>query len=327
VLEKHQPGREASWAAGGMLAYCEAGPNPLFRQLAYASASMYPAFVEGLQERSGVDVDFRRAGTIRFFDAAEAAIPDAIQDVIKDAKPLSIGELRALEPSIGYSSSAALLAEDWVDPRQLLEALLKTALNLGVHVASGADVTHLQIEDGKAVAAVTTKTRYAAKVFVNCAGAWAGNWSPIRVPVRPIKGQMLALLSAGDSIIQHVVRGNGVYVIPRADGRIVVGSTVEDVGFDKRVDSQTIQRMHQAAAILIPQLGEARIHEDWAGLRPCSPDKLPIMGETSLEGYFVSTGHYRDGILLAPVSAKLMAQIVSGFESEMDIEAFSPARF
>jgi glycine oxidase len=320
MLEKHHPGREASWAAGGMIAHCEVGPHPLFRLLAMASAQMYPDFVHAVQDESGTNVDLRRYGTIRFLD-------DEGNDVAEEGKPLSPEAIRELEPELAYSAPARLLPEFCVDPRLLVEALLKAALHRGVHVASGADVTHLQVEEGRAIAAITTKTRYVAKYIVNCAGAWSGQFSPVPIPTRPMKGQMLALVAERRNLLRHVIRGSGVYVIPRSDGRIVVGSTVEDVGFDKRVSPGAIQRMHKAASVLVPQLGEARILEDWAGLRPCTPDKLPIMGKTSVEGYFVATGHYRDGILLAPTNARLMSQLILRQPLDIDFDSFSPTRF
>jgi glycine oxidase len=321
VLDKHHPGREASWAAGGMIAHCEAGPHPLFRQLANAGAQMYPAWVHLLQDQSGINVDLRSQGTIRFVDRDEIDWGTA-------GKSLSAEQLRELEPNLGYTAPAKLLPEHCVDPRLLVEALLKAALHLGVHVAAGADVTHLHLDGEKAVAAVTTKTRYTARAIVNCAGAWSGQFSPVLIPARPVKGQMLALISDRPGlVVRHVVRGNGVYVIPRSDGRIVVGSTVEDVGFDKRVNPEVVQRLHRAATVLVPELGEARIHDDWAGLRPGTPDGLPIMGKTSVEGYLVATGHYRDGILLAPITARLMSQLVLGTLPDTDFEAFSLSRF
>jgi glycine oxidase len=118
-----------------------------------------------------------------------------------------------------------------------------------------------------------------------------------------------------------------VYVVPRSDGRLIVGSTVEDVGFDKRVDPDTIQRLRQAAAVLVPALGQARMHDTWAGLRPCTPDKLPAIGSTSVEAYFVATGHFRDGILLAPITARLVTQLLLRQQPEIDVEEFSPLRF
>ena len=320
VLEKHQPGREASWAAGGMIAHCEAGPHPLFRQLARASAEMYLSFVRVLQDESGIDVDFSSQGTIRFLDDDET-------ELRAQGKPLSPESLREIEPELAYSGPAELLPQFCVDPRLLVEALLKAAWRLDIHVASGSDVTHLQIEEGKAVAAVTTKTRYSAKAIVNCAGAWSGQFSPVPIPTRPIKGQMLALIHEKKYLVRHVVSGNGVYVIPRGDGRTVIGSTVEDVGFDKRVEPDVVQQLRQAAAVLFPGLGEALIHDDWAGLRPGTPDKLPIMGRTSVEGYFVATGHYRDGILLAPITARLMSQLILGKQPDIDFTGFSLNRF
>jgi len=118
-----------------------------------------------------------------------------------------------------------------------------------------------------------------------------------------------------------------VYVVPRSDGRIVIGSTLEDAGFDKRVDPGTIQRLHQAAADLIPELGEARMLETWAGLRPGTPDALPLLGATEVDNYFIAAGHYRDGILLAPVTALVMSQAVRGLKPDFELSAFSPARF
>ena len=129
-------------------------------------------------------------------------------------------------------------------------------------------------------------------------------------------------------LLRHVVRDPGsVYLVPRSDGRIVIGSTVEGAGFDKRVLPDTIQRLHQAAANLVPEVGQARMLESWAGLRPGTPDNLPIMGETRTPGYYVCTGHYRDGILLAPISGEIMAQVIRGMSPEHDISAFSPQRF
>ena len=123
---------------------------------------------------------------------------------------------------------------------------------------------------------------------------------------------MLALVGAPRNTPRHVIRAPEVYVVPRSDGRVLIGTTVEDAGFDKRTDPETIHRLHQAAVRLIPALGEGRLLEDWAGLRPGTPDDLPILGATVLPGYFVAAGHFRDGILLAPVTAHVMAQVITG---------------
>ena len=316
VLERHQPGREASWAAGGMLADREAGAHPLFRAMARVSAAMYPQWVHQLQDESGMHVDLREQGTIRFLD--DDHVPDP------PGESLSHDELRKLEPEVTYDAPAMFLEERCVDPRLLTDSLLGTARHLAVDIASGSEVTGLEFECDRVAAAVTTKSRYPAAAVVNCAGAWASQIGPIRVPTIPVKGQMLAVTPP---VVKHVVRGNGVYLIPRGNGRLVIGATLEDAGFDKRVEPEAIQRMHQAAAVLAPNVGQARILEDWAGLRPGTPDKLPIMGATSVSGHYVATGHYRDGILLAPVTAKVMSQVIRGEKPELDLAEFSPDRF
>jgi len=316
VLEKHQPGREASWAAGGMLVDREAGSHRLLRDLAKASAAMYPEFVHRLQDESGVKVELREQGTIRFLDDDHE--PDPPGDL------LTPEELLRLEPELAYTAPAMFLPERCVDPRELIEALIGTAKHLGVDVASGAEVIGVEVENGRVIEAVTTRSRYPGNVVVNCAGAWARQVGPVTIPTIPVKGQMLAVTPAE---VSHVIRGNGVYLIPRGSGRLVIGATVEDAGFDKRVEPQTIQRMHQAAAVLVPQIGQARILEDWAGIRPGTPDKLPIMSATSIAGYYACTGHYRDGILLAPITAKLMSQMIRQEMPEFDLGAFSLGRF
>jgi glycine oxidase len=118
-----------------------------------------------------------------------------------------------------------------------------------------------------------------------------------------------------------------VYIIPRSDGRMLLGATVEEAGFDKRVDPETVQRLQRAAIEVAPEIAHMRIHDAWAGLRPGSPDGLPIFGATSLKGYYAATGHFRDGILLAPITAQLMTQLLTGKKPELDVERFSPMRF
>jgi glycine oxidase len=137
---------------------------------------------------------------------------------------------------------------------------------------------------------------------------------------------MLAVVGAKPGL-QHVIRASEVYLVPRSDGRILIGATVEEAGYDKRTDADTIQRLHQAALDLVPALKAARVLEAWAGLRPGTPDDLPILGATTTPGYFVAAGHFRNGILLAPVTAHVMAQVVTGVKSDYDISTFSPGRF
>lgn len=138
---------------------------------------------------------------------------------------------------------------------------------------------------------------------------------------------MLCLAMPKRELIRHVIRTPEVYLIPRSDGRLLVGATVEEAGFDKRTNAATMQRFHRAAIALVPKLAEAKILEDWAGLRPGTPDALPILGATSTSGYYVATGHFRDGILLAPITAEVMTAIIEGREPEHSLATLSPQRF
>lgn len=321
VVERHEPGGEASHAAAGMLAHCDPHTPEKLRTLAMASAQLYPEFVHELEDESGEHVDLRRHGSIILDGDAPPLCPDA--------RRLDWGQVKELEPCLADASgSAEFWPEASVDPRALTAAALKAAKHREIEIASGAPVTEVQVAEGRATGVKTARTHFAAAVVVNCAGAWAGQIaSAPPFPTRPVKGQMLSVIAPQRGFLRHVVRGPGAYLVPRSDGRILIGATVEEAGFDKRIDAKTIQCLHQAAAKLAPDLGQARMLEAWAGLRPGTPDNLPILGATSLPGYFVAAGHFRDGILLTPITARLMTQVVRGARPEFDISSFSPLRF
>jgi glycine oxidase len=320
VVERGEPGREASHAAAGMLADLDPHTPEALRPMATASARLYPEFVRNVQEESGSRVDLHDDGTI-YLPGSNATL-GAIAGEIKDGE-----KLKALEPSLSCTGAAVLLRERSVDPRGLMAALLQAAKHRDVEISSGSPATELIAKRGTVAGVKTAKTEFHAPVVVNCAGAWAREFGPGHAPTKPVKGQMLALIPARRNLLRHVVRAPEVYLVPRGDGRIVVGSTLEDAGFDKRVHPDTIQHLHQKAAELLPELGQARILEAWAGLRPGTPDGLPILGRGEVDGYFLATGHYRDGILMAPITALVMTQLIRGGQPEFDLKGFAPERF
>jgi glycine oxidase len=323
VVERGEPGREASHAAGGMLVDCGEETPPALRALATASAHMYPEFAQELENESGLKVDLRDQGTIVLPPSEHVRETSGFS--LASALPAPLAEL---EPALADQTRAAFfLKERSVDPRALTAAALETAKRRGVDVSSGEEVAAVDDAGGKVCGVVTPKTTFLGAKVVNCAGAWSGKIAPHNFPTRPVKGQMLCLISPARGLLKHVIRGPEVYLIPRSDGRILVGTTVEEAGFDKSTDVGTIQRLHRAAIALVPKLENARILEDWAGLRPGTPDALPILGETPTAGYFIATGHFRDGILLAPITARLMARVVEGKSCDFDLTAFSPSRF
>jgi glycine oxidase len=321
VLDRAEPGQEASWAAGGMIANCgDEGPAAL-KALANTSAALYPEFVAEIEDASGIRVDLRSNGTLFFPppDQNPADIPGA------QALPAPIAQL---EPHLAAGSrTVVFLAERSLGPRLLVEAVLKAARHRGIEIKHGEHVVSVNIEQGQATGVTTSKTSYAAPKIVNCAGAWAGTIAPYEFPTRPVKGQMVSFVMPKRDLLHHVVRSPEIYLIPRSDGRLLAGATVEEAGFDKRTVPETIQKLERAALAMLPALQGARILEAWAGLRPGTPDNLPILGPTPTLGYYVATGHFRDGILLAPITAKLMTQIILGETPEGELGSFSASRF
>jgi len=325
IVEKSEPAREATHAAGGMIAHCDPHTPRELRDMVASSARMYPEFVHELRDEAFESPDLRDAGTIAFFEADESPTCDG-------ARALDDDELARIEPRVTLRGRAYFLPERSVDPRKLGSALEKAARHRGVDFATGSAVTEVAVLGGRASGVRTAKSFYAAGAVVNCAGAWASQIRPFGAPTRPVKGQMVCVVPPPGThysgpLIQHVVRTPEVYIIPRSDGRIVLGATVEEAGYDKRVDADTVQRLHRTAASVAPEIGQMRILETWAGLRPGSPDDLPILGATSLSGYYAATGHYRDGIMLAPITAQLMTQLLTGRATDFDLAPFSPLRF
>lgn len=319
VIERRQPGREASHAAAGMLVRAGNEIPPPLQPLAAASADMYAEFVRELEDESKLKIDFRREGTI---------LISARDDFPHPARSIPGKELAALEPELRCAVDgiyADYINESSVDPRTLMRALIQAAKHRDIDVTSGSQAETVIVADGLAAGVRTNKSSYPAKLVVNCAGAWAAQLPPHRFPVRPVKGQMLAVI--GGPQLTHVIRADDVYLVPRSDGRIVIGSTLEDAGFNKQTDVDTIERLFHSAIGFVPALSQARQHEAWAGLRPGTPDNLPILGGTSIPGYFLATGHYRDGILLAPVTAEVLADLLCGNACAYDLAPFSPSRF
>ena len=342
VVEKGEPGREASWAAGGMLADFPLEMPQALHELASAGARMYPEFVHELEDESGLKIDLRDEGTLVFVDSRErgqvasatAEGEAVLQSSFAGERPaqhssalISLHRLREIEPHLQVQVRPLYLKERSVDPRALTTAAITAAKHRGVDFSSGDEVLEIEITGEKATGIRTNKTHFYSALVLNCAGAWAGQIGPHRFPTRPVKGQMLCVAQPEKEMVRHVVRAPDVYLIPRSDGRLLIGATQEEAGFDKHTVPATIQKLRQAALELVPKLADARILEAWAGLRPGTPDNLPILGATATPGYFIATGHFRDGILLSPITAKVMSELVCGGSPDLELGAFSPDRF
>jgi glycine oxidase len=282
---------------------------------------MYPEFVRELEEGSGLKVDLRSEGTLFFAPEKDRALSASYP------LPRPLAELEPEFRVPGDTPVCLYLKERCVDPRGLLAAAEKAARNRGVEFCLGATIEAVMVSGDRACGVATKKETFHAPAVVNCVGAWAGQIPPIAFPTRPVKGHMLSVAMPGKNLLHHVVRTPDVYLIPRSDGRLVIGATSEEAGFDKQIVPETIETQRRAAIEVVPALANAPVMETWTGLRPGTPDNLPIMGVTSVPGYFVATGHYRDGILLAPVTARAIGQTIAGDRPEFDLTAFGAERF
>jgi glycine oxidase len=335
-----QPGGEASWAAAGMLApQAEAeAPGVLF-SLCTASRALYPAFADELRDETGIDIELRTEGTLLL-----AFTDEEVQHLVEKwawqtgaglrTEPLTPFEAREREPRLSETiRGALLLPDDWqVDNRRLTQALVASTFRAGVDIHCDAGDIQPVIEKGRIRGVTALGQTWHAPLVVNAAGSWAARMSPelLRLPpasVRPIHGQMLSLRMQPPDLLRHVVRSARAYLVPRRDGRLIVGATVEDVGFTKQVTAGGVARLLAGTIEAVPLLADMPLGETWNGLRPLAEDDLPILGETDVTGLFCATGHYRNGILLTPITATLMADLVASRTPSIDPLPFSPLRF
>jgi glycine oxidase len=339
ILERQLPGREASWAAAGMLSPAPDSPGAIpLVPFGRASLGLYPQFIAEVEELSGRRTGFRNHGAIELLFSADAE--RALSTLIAlhhglglPTEPLPLDEARGLEPAIGREARAAALFayESSVEPRALTAAVLAAAQAAGAELFPAAPAARLLTEGHRVTGVATNAETFAAGNVVLAAGAFSGALEGVAPPVavRPIRGQMVAL-SSTEARFAHVVRSERGYIVPRDDAtpqRLVVGSTLEDAGFEKRVTPAGLEQILSAAQELAPGLGGAEIVETWSGLRPDTPDHLPILGPGEIAGLTFATGHYRNGILLAPITAQFVREWILDRRVSMDWELFNPLRF
>ncbi|MDE2572291.1 MAG: glycine oxidase ThiO [bacterium] len=335
VVDTGEPGRQASWAAAGMLAPSSEGLDGAFYDLCAASLARYPAFAAALHEETDLDIHLRREGFItpayddRGVAKLEAEVADARARGFGASMLTSVDTLR-LEPSLApVAASAHFEHEASVDNRRLGRALRAAVEHLGVRLDEGLPWVRLAATQRRVNGVETANGFIPAPVVINAAGAWAGTLEGVperaRVPVEPVKGQILAL-GMPANLIRHTIYAEHAYLVPRDDGRLIVGATVERAGFDTRVTAAGIHRLLDGALRVAPALRDLAVVETWAGLRPGTPDGLPYLGAGSIEGYFLATGHLRNGVLLTPITAEVVADTVEGRAPRVDVAAFSPER-
>jgi len=341
VYDKGEAGRGASWAAAGMLAAAietEPGEEPLL-PLTLESQRMWPEFARELEAASGISVEYRGEGTLNVAlnrdDAESLRHSYEFQKGLGlDLEWLNAAEARRLEPHLKPGIAGAVLSRNdhQVENRSLARGLVAACRGAGVELHEHCAVREVVLAGGRAVGVETERGRADADVVVLAAGAWSreigGIPEPHLPPVRPIKGQMLALqMDKASPLLRHVLWLPRAYLAPRLDGRLVIGATVEERGFDSSLTAGGVLALLEGAWRAIPTIEELPIAEMWVGFRPGSRDDAPMLGPSGIDGLVIATGHHRNGILLTPVSAAVVSgYILSGRLPEM-ARPFDPQRF
>jgi glycine oxidase len=340
VLDRQELMHEASWAAAGMLSPAPDSPAAIpLVPLGRASLALYSNFVDAVEDASEIRTGYRTGGALEVMchgdEERELSTLVALHHGLGLAcEPLRLEEAREMEPALGRDARAAAFLPDEasVNTRSLTSALLAAARVAGVTLQPGVDVVSLVREKKRCTGVkVVGGDMLSAAHVVLAAGCWTSRISEAApyAPTRPVRGQMVALRHAG-KLIRRVLRSERGYIVPRDHAtpqKLVAGSTLENAGYEKAVTSGGLEQILSAVNELAPSLAGAEIVETWSGLRPGTPDHLPIIGPTDVEGLMIATGHYRNGILLAPVTAKLITEWITEGRTRLNCEDFNPLRF
>jgi glycine oxidase len=334
LLEKNDFGREASWAAGGILApQVEADSTDDFFRLACASRDLYPRFASELEAESDVDVELNTTGTlyVALSEQDERELRERFAWQQREGLAvewLGGDQARQLEPCLSKHVRCALrFPHDYqVNNRKLTDALVISNKKLGVRLENDCHTTGLLIDAGRIIGVETSNGPINAAVVVVAAGAWSSSIRQVAISIAPVRGQMLCF-HPPEPFAHHVIYSARGYLIPRRDGRILAGSTTEHVGFDKSVTDRGVETIRSLAFEIAPAVEDLPLSDSWAGFRPHAVDDLPVLGSTKeVDGLFFATGHYRNGILLAPITGELIAEAILTGDNPSPLAPFSPDR-
>jgi glycine oxidase len=333
VLERGETGRESSWAGGGIL-------SPIYpwrysaevNELALWSSEYYPQLVKRVIAATGQDPELYHSGLL-ILDPEQLAPASAwAEQHQQSSQMLSADDVAAMEPNLRSSVAQAIHFPNIGQVRNpfLVKALRAYVASIGVEIVTDAEVLDFEQQDGRINALKTAKGDFRADAYVIASGAWSGlllDKLGLQAPIRPVKGQML-LYRIAPQHFGNIVLYQGKYIIPRQDGHVLVGSTMEDVGFDKQLTDDAAAELGGFAQGLIPALNEQALVKQWAGLRPASPDGIPMIGAVpELDNLYINAGHYRNGVCMGPATAHMLADIVSGNRPIFAPDAYLPSNF
>jgi len=340
LIDRNKTGKEASWAGGGILTplYPWRYPGPV-NALANWSKHRYPALADTLKIETGIDSQWIKNGLLildklsleeqnnanEWSNSANSRIELLVHN---DLDNYLHNSLQEREAALNKNFTQGIHLPDVAQIRnpRLVEALKKSLINAGVNIVENSEVTELLIQKKRVTGVTTHDDNYTAEKIVVASGAWSTPLLEkinISIDVKPMRGQMI-LINAVPELVSNIILHNNQYIIPRRDGRILVGSTLEDVGFDKSTTESAKQLLWQTAINLVPTLSQFSIEHHWAGLRPSSLQGIPIISQhPGIKNLYINTGHFRNGVILGPASARLLTDIMTGDRTIMDPKPYA----
>ena len=340
ILDRGAAGREASWAAAGLLApatevHYQEDKN---LRLGLESMRLYPQFVAELEAYTGQKVDYRTEGAIAVAATGDDAadMKDLYEYQLELGLPvrwMSGEEVREAEPSLSPYITAGVSCpmDHHIDNRLLVDALKAAYLKAGGSLREHLEVTRIVIENAAYAGVEAGGERFVSRKLLIAAGAWSGLLpglpDAVRPPVRPVKGQLFSVRSPRQDFLKHFIRSPRLYIAPKSDGRIVMGATVEEMGFNRDLTAGGLYSLLKEAWDHLPGVYDLPIQEIWCGFRPGSRDNSPVLGESAIPGVYFATGHHRNGILFGPVTAETMSTLLLSGVVPESIRPFAPSRF
>lgn len=328
VVERNEAGRESSWAGGGIISplYPWRYPDPV-NALASWSQQVYPQLLDTIYKESGIDPEYRLSGLLVLDTAEKAEAENWAAKWEVTLQYVEGDELQQLEAGLSSQAKAGLWMPEVGQVRnpRFAKALKKSIINQDITLFENSPVEQLLIENQAVKGVCLPAGQLMADKVIIAGGAWSSRLlanTGVELPVKPIRGQMI-LFKAEPGLLSRIVLSKDRYVIPRRDGRVLVGSTLEDVGFEKLTTEQAREELYAEALRLIPELENYPLEHHWAGLRPASPDGVPFIStHPVIEGLYINTGHYRNGVVLCPASCRLLRNLVLGETAIVDPEPY-----
>ena len=313
ILEKGQIGQESSWAGGGILSplYPWAGPEEIWPMIS-RSQKVYPGLCEGLLDETGIDPQLIRSGLLNFDQIDSDKLDRWMEKTGSNYTKTDAKQIAEIVPALDtkFESAIWLPQVSQIRNPRLLKALKKSLVQSKVQISEGVEVSSIKQARGKVQSVETSKGQISCKFVVVAAGAWSGKFLNNKSAIEPVRGQMLRVkVPAG--FLERILLKNDTYLIPRQDGQLLIGSSLEYVGFDKSVTKEMGDKLYADAIKILPSLGDFSVSQQWAGLRPGTDKGIPVIEESKeVEGLFINSGHFRNGVALAPASCEIIVDLI-----------------